>query len=106
VHGIDVEVEVDVGSAFMKDRKCCGISQEGEKLPENAVTRLGLSAGAHDRISKVARTIGDLEAVTGYSVETPGAKPSSTEPWTAAIGPSDLALAAAPLTWVYPLCYE
>jgi magnesium chelatase family protein len=43
-------------------RKCCAISQEGEKLLENAVTRLGLSARAHDRILKVARTIADLEA--------------------------------------------
>jgi magnesium chelatase family protein len=43
-------------------RKCCAITQEGEKLLENAVTRLGLSARAHDRILKVARTIADLEA--------------------------------------------
>jgi magnesium chelatase family protein len=42
--------------------KCCAISQDGEKLLENAVTRLGLSARAHDRIPKVARTISDLEA--------------------------------------------
>jgi len=44
-------------------RKCCAILQEGEKLLENAVTRLGLSARAHDRILKVARTIADLEAI-------------------------------------------
>jgi magnesium chelatase family protein len=31
-----------------------GITAEGEKLLENAVTRLGLSARAHDRILKVA----------------------------------------------------
>jgi len=43
--------------------KCCAISQEGEKLLENAVTRFGLSARAHDRILKVARTIADLEAI-------------------------------------------
>ena len=43
-------------------RICCAISQEGEKLLENAVTRLGLSARAHNRILKVARTIADLEA--------------------------------------------
>ena len=42
-------------------RKHCLISAEGEKLLENAVTRLGLSARAHDRILKVARTIADLE---------------------------------------------
>jgi len=43
-------------------RKCCPISAEGEKLLENAITRLGLSARAHDRILKVARTIADLDA--------------------------------------------
>jgi magnesium chelatase family protein len=43
-------------------RKHCAISADGEKLLENAVTRLGLSARAHDRILKVARTIADLEA--------------------------------------------
>jgi magnesium chelatase family protein len=42
-------------------RKFCVISDEGEKLLENAVQRLGLSARAHDRILKVARTVADLE---------------------------------------------
>lgn len=42
-------------------RAHCGISAEGEKLLENAVTRLGLSARAHDRILKVSRTIADLD---------------------------------------------
>ena len=41
-------------------RKHCDISAEGEKLLENAITRMGLSARAHDRILKVARTIADL----------------------------------------------
>ncbi len=40
----------------------CAISTEGEKLLENAITRLGLFARAHDRILKVARTIADLDA--------------------------------------------
>jgi magnesium chelatase family protein len=43
-------------------RKHCAISAEGEKLLENAITRLGLSARAHDRILKVARTIADFDA--------------------------------------------
>jgi len=46
-------------------RKHCAISPEGEKLLENAITRLGLSARAHDRILKVARTIADLDGAAG-----------------------------------------
>jgi magnesium chelatase family protein len=43
-------------------RKHCAISADGEKLLETAISRLGLSARAHDRILKVARTIADLDA--------------------------------------------
>jgi magnesium chelatase family protein len=39
--------------------KHCGITVEGEKLLENAVARLGLSARARDRILKVSRTMAD-----------------------------------------------
>ena len=46
-------------------RKHCGITEEGEKLLENAITRLGLSARAHDRILKVSRTIADLDGSAG-----------------------------------------
>jgi len=42
-------------------RKHCAISADGEKLLENAVVKLGLSARAHDRILKVSRTIADLD---------------------------------------------
>src|SRR6202050_348048 len=41
-------------------RKHCQISSESERLLESAIGQLGLSARAHDRILKVARTIADL----------------------------------------------
>src|SRR4030088_2175973 len=42
-------------------RKFCAISDEGEKMLETAITRMGLSARAHDRILKVARTLAALD---------------------------------------------
>ena len=42
-------------------RAHCLVDSQGEQLLERAITRLGLSARAYDRILKVARTIADLE---------------------------------------------
>jgi magnesium chelatase family protein len=42
-------------------RRFCRIDGESERLLEGAMTRLGLSARAYDRILKTSRTIADLE---------------------------------------------
>jgi len=41
-------------------RKYCKVNEGGEELLKNAITKLGLSARAYDRILKVSRTIADL----------------------------------------------
>ena len=38
----------------------CVIDEAGDRLLQHALTKLGLSARAYDRIRKVARTIADL----------------------------------------------
>jgi len=42
-------------------RTFCELSPDCERLLERAMTQQGLSARAHDRIRKVARTVADLE---------------------------------------------
>ena len=44
-------------------RKYCELGTEAEHLLERAIAKQGLSARAHDRILKVARTIADLGGV-------------------------------------------
>jgi magnesium chelatase family protein len=41
-------------------RRFCQVNQQGHDLLRNAMTKLGLSARAYDRILKVSRTIADL----------------------------------------------
>jgi magnesium chelatase family protein len=49
-----------IGSAQL--RKHCRIDEAGEAILKQALTELGLSARAHDKILRVARTIADLSA--------------------------------------------
>jgi magnesium chelatase family protein len=48
----------DMGSRDIREH--CGIDSAGQELLKMAITKLGLSARAYDRILKVSRTIADL----------------------------------------------
>ncbi len=50
-------------------RQHCRIDAECERMLENAMTRLGLSARAYDRILKVSRTLADLNGADGIKPE-------------------------------------
>ena len=50
-------------------RTHCELSSDAERLLERAMQQQGLSARAHDRILKVARTVADLDASDGIAVK-------------------------------------
>jgi magnesium chelatase family protein len=50
-------------------RKFCALSSDAENLLRMAMESLNLSARAHDRILKVARTIADLAGADGIAPE-------------------------------------
>jgi magnesium chelatase family protein len=50
-------------------RKLCALDDAGERTLEMAVRRMGLSARAHDRILKVARTVADLDGAAQVSAK-------------------------------------
>lgn len=50
-------------------RQYCQLDDAGERLLEQAMQRFGLSARAHDRIRKVARTIADLAGADAIGIE-------------------------------------
>jgi magnesium chelatase family protein len=50
-------------------RRFCPLPPDGARLLGLAVTRLGLSARAHDRLLRVARTIADLAGIDAIGAE-------------------------------------
>jgi magnesium chelatase family protein len=62
-----IRINAQMTSSHIKD--FCNINEEAKDLLKNAIERLGLSARAHDKILKVARTIADLEE--SQDIETP-----------------------------------
>jgi len=50
-------------------RKTCALDDAGERTLEMAVRRMGLSARAHDRVLKVARTVADLDESESVSAK-------------------------------------
>jgi magnesium chelatase family protein len=49
-------------------RQYCQLDDSGERMLEQAMQHFGLSARAHDRIRKVARTIADLDGSEAITV--------------------------------------
>jgi len=56
-----MKVHVNAGMNSRQIRKFCEMDSESDDLLERAMEKFGLSARAHSRILKIARTIADLE---------------------------------------------
>jgi magnesium chelatase family protein len=69
-------------------RKHCVLDQDCRRIMETAMTELGLSARAHDRILRVARTIADLEPcdliTPGHLMEAIGYRTLDRKLWAQA----------------------
>ena len=56
-----MKIHVNAEMNSRQIRKFCAIDSESDDLLESAMERFGLSARAHSRVLKIARTIADLE---------------------------------------------
>ena len=57
-----MKIHVNAGMSSRQIRQFCAIDDESNGLLEKAMEKFRLSARAHARILKIARTIADLEA--------------------------------------------
>ena len=56
-----MKIHINAGMNSRQIRKFCALDHESNDLMETAMERFGLSARAHSRILKIARTIADLD---------------------------------------------
>ncbi|MHB1361623.1 MAG: YifB family Mg chelatase-like AAA ATPase [Thermoleophilia bacterium] len=63
----DSGIFCNAGMDASQAERCCRLEPAAARLLENAIDRLGLSARAHHRILKVARTIADLDGAAGIA---------------------------------------
>ena len=56
-----MKIHVNAGMNSRQIRKFCAVDSDSNDLLEKAMDKFGLSARAHSRILKIARTIADLE---------------------------------------------
>ena len=67
-------------------RAHCELGADSESMLERAMHQQGLTARAHDRILKVARTIADLEAAENLTVAHLAGRPSNIALWIVVTG--------------------
>ncbi len=67
--GVSRQVYSNAQMGTQQIRIYCELSSDAERLLERAMQQQGLSARAHDRILKVARTIADIEGAADIAVK-------------------------------------
>ncbi|MBN2419104.1 MAG: YifB family Mg chelatase-like AAA ATPase [Deltaproteobacteria bacterium] len=65
----NLKIHNNAGMTGRHIRKFCEIDKESDRLLEMAMEKLGLSARAHSRILKIARTIADVEGIENIKAD-------------------------------------